>query len=516
MPASFRRTWSRGLPWAAALGLALIVAPVVANDWTSPSPSALPPAKRAPSAPQDAPQAPPWAGLMWAGPSSGPPAVPSANTCARPPQRFEVDGPPGAQDQFHGRIRPLAGSAGAARSEDRARLSSRSADLLSKAAPAAPVAGAAPAAAAPRLASPGFMPTPVPPVQPSVQPRPASEAVSAGVIDDNADFGEYLAYRARWGHLPKRELAVEARVRLDVRDGQGRPVPDATVSVFAAGRAQPLWARTDAGGHAWLMPQADMAGDVFEVQISKAGASTRVLWQRGQKDGLQARLDGTPLRPARLDLAFLVDATGSMGDEIDKLKRSMKAMADQIAQLPSRPDLCLALVAYRDRGDAFFIRGADFSNDLAGFQAALAQLQAAGGGDNPEAMNEALHTAVHRLSWRGEGTARMVVLVADAPPHLDYGAPQYDDDLRGALARGIKVFSVGASGLDPQGEYIMRQAAQFTGGRFVFLTYAEAARPSSGPGRETVHDVRNYSVETLDKLVVRLVSEELAQWPGKP
>jgi len=357
------------------------------------------------------------------------------------------------------------------------------------------------------------------PYQPPIQPRPATEPVSAGVIDDNADFGEYLAYRARWPQLQRRELAIDARVRLEVRDGQGRPVPDATVSVFAAGRAQPLWARTDAGGRAWLMPQADMAGDLFEVQVSKAGASTRVLWQRGQKDGLQARLDGRPgsaSGPARLDLAFLVDATGSMGDEIDKLKRSMKAIVDQIAQLPSRPDLCLALVAYRDRGDAFFIRGADFSNDLAGFQSALAQLQADAGGDNPEAMKEALHTAVHRLSWRGEGTARLVVLVADAPPHLDYGAPQYDDDLRGALARGIKVFSVGASGLDPQGEYILRQAAQFTGGRFVFLTYAEAARPSSGPGRETVHDVRNYSVETLDKLVVRLVSEELAQWPGKP
>ena len=85
--------------------------------------------------------------------------------------------------------------------------------------------------------------------------------------------------------------------------------------------------------------------------------------------------------------------------------------------------------------------------------------------------------------------------------------------MRGALARGIKVLAIGASGLNPQGEFIFRQAAQFTGGRFVFLTYAEATRPGSGPGRETVHDVRNYSVETLDKLVVRLVREEMTAWP---
>jgi hypothetical protein len=201
------------------------------------------------------------------------------------------------------------------------------------------------------------------------------------------------------------------------------------------------------------------------------------------------------------------------------LKRSMRAVADEIARLPSAPDVCYALVAYRDRGDAFFVRGADFSNDLGAFQSQLAQLQAGGGGDKPEALNEALHTAVHRLSWRGDAggsTARMVLLVADAAPHLDYGspphAPQYDQDAIAAVAKGIKLFAVGASGLEPEGEYIYRQAAQYTGGRFVFLTYAQAHNPSSGPGRETVHDVKNYSVETLDKLIVRLVREEMAGW----
>ena len=191
----------------------------------------------------------------------------------------------------------------------------------------------------------------------------------------------------------------------------------------------------------------------------------------------------------------------------------MRAVADQVARLPSTPDLCFALEAYRDRGDAFFVRGVDFTHDLDAFQTELGQLQANGGGDYAEALNEALHTAVHRLSWRGEGTSRMVVLVADAPPHLDYGQPWYDHDLRAAQGRGIKVFSVGASGLDPQGEHIFRQMAQFTGGRFVFLTYDRADDPRSGPGRATTHDVRNYSVETLDKLLVRLVSDELAAWP---
>jgi hypothetical protein len=510
----------RAAPLALAFLCSLAAAHALASEWLSPAPGSARPSGPRDDAPQEMRAA--WPGLIWAGPQAGPPPAPGATNCRRAPERFEVDGPPGYPPMARGRGAGAGGVRGAlgdrllaapapGRAEAAADAASEKSALARRDAPAAPPPFAE-AAAGKRPPATALVPP-----QPAPSPRrPADEAVAAGMVDDNADFGEFLAYRARWPQLAKRELAVADRVRLEVRDAAGRPVPDAVVAVYGGGRAQPLWARTDAGGRAWLMPQPDMAGELFEVQVSKGGSSTRVLWRRGQKDGLQARLDGSTPQPARLDLAFLVDATGSMGDEIDKLKRSMRAIAQQIAELPSRPELCLALVAYRDRGDAFFIRGVDFSNDLAGFQAALAQLQADGGGDYPEAMNEALHTAVHRLSWRGDGTARMVVLVADAPPHLDYGAPHYDEDLRGALARGIKVFSVGASGLDAQGEYVMRQAAQFTGGRFVFLTYADAARPSSGPGRETSHDVRNYSVETLDRLVVRLVSEEMAQWPGKP
>ncbi len=261
---------------------------------------------------------------------------------------------------------------------------------------------------------------------------------------------------------------------------------------------------------------AGITAGVLEVQVRKPTHDGELqgvaILKRGQRDQLQVRLDSAlPTQRARLDLVFLVDATGSMADEIDKLRSSMQAMADQIAQLPSRPLTCFALVAYRDRGDAFFVRAHDFTNDLTAFQQVLGGLRAGGGGDYPEAVNEALHTAVHRLSWRGDGATRLVVLVGDAPPHLDHGAPWYDDDMQGALARGIKLFAVGASGLDKSGEAVWRQLAQYTGGRFVFLTYAQAHHPASGPGRETVHDVSNYSVETLDKLVVRLVREELAR-----
>lgn len=494
---------------AAALAALLACAAAPAHDWTSPARSRAAPER--PAIEQDDPVAgaAAWTGLMWPGPRHGAPADPGATHCQVAPASFDVPGPPGLT-QSHPRPMRLGTT------RERAEATDKRAESSHRDAAGAPsLALAVPPARAVAQAAPAAPPAAAATVRPQLAAtQPTAEAVSAGMVDDNADFGEYQAFRERWRGVPRRDLVVRDRVLLDVRDDAGRPVPDARVEVLQRGRALPLWARTDAGGRAWLMPQADMPGRDFEVRVSQGGRSTEVAWQRGQRDMLQARLAGARPERARLDIVFAIDATGSMGDEIDKLKRSMRAVADDIARLPSRPDLCFGLVAYRDRGDAFFVRGADLTHDLGAFQSVLARLQAGGGGDYPEAMNEALHTAVHRISWRGEGTARIVILLADAPPQLHYGAPHYDDDVRGALARGIKIFGVGASGLDRQGELVMRQMAQATGGRFVFLTYDDARNPASGPGRETVHDVRNYSVETLDRLLVRLVAEEMARWPG--
>ena len=339
--------------------------------------------------------------------------------------------------------------------------------------------------------------------------------VTAGVTDDNAHFAEYLAFRQRT-QVAHRPRDITERYLLQVRDTAGRSVSDAEVRVQSP-NGQAMWARTDAGGQVWVSPNAfdSSRASTYQITVRKPGrfgpTQATAFLQRGQKSAMDVTLDAAPAQRAQLDLVFLIDATGSMGDEIDKLKSTLRTIANEVARLPAQPDLCFGLVAYRDKGDEYLIRSTDFTSDLGAFQGVLNQLQAGGGGDYPEAMNEALHDTVHKMSWRGNGTTRMVFLLADAPPHLDYGGPQYDDDMQAALGKGIKVFSVGASGLDKQGEYVQRQIAQYTGGKFVFLTYDQAHNPASGPGRETTHDVQNYSVDSLDRLIVRLVREDLAK-----
>ena len=447
-----------------------------------------------------------------------PPAFerPNAAHCHRPPSTREVPG--GGSEQAPSGWRSRRGEP-----EDMARELRSEARPMAKSAPAgsalADASRAAPASPPPPAvasAERAIAPSPWPQPQHAPQ-RPAHETVTAGMQDDNADFGEYLAYRQRHIGLAVRERDISERYLLEVTDSSGRPVHDAEVAVQRPGIAQPvMWARTDTAGRVWLHPRAFMAPSpnderTLGVAVRKGAMQARATLQRGQAQAVQVQLGApAPAQRPRLDLVFLIDATGSMGDEIAKLKGSMRAVAQQISQLPGQPDICYGLVAYRDRGDVFLTRSHDFTDDLGAFQQVLARVQAGGGGDTPEALNEALHETVHGLSWRADA-ARMVVLVADAPPHLDYGGPQYDRDMQAALSKGIKLFAVGASGLDPVGEYIYRPMAQYTAGRFVFLTYKDAANPASGPGTQTPHDVGQYSVQTLDRLIVRLVGDEMAR-----
>lgn len=468
--------------------------------------------------------------------------APSATHCARPLQTREVPGRPAGQAPStseyrheHGRL-AMAAPTGAGAAAPSAEAAAPGADVAGGPAPRPrPLPAPAAKAAAPTGASASTAPSspstraeasaaladaatsrfapPQRPGQPPMQvPPPQDPTVTAGMVDDNADFSGYLAFRNRT-RVEHRARDIRERYLLEVKDPRGRAVADAEVAVQApSGHA--MWARTDTAGRVWLHPNAfdPSRSAYYEVAVRKDGRESGARLSRGQKSAVEVVLDARPAPArARLDLVFLVDATGSMGDEIDKLKATLRGITAEVARLPSQPDLCLGLVAYRDKGDAFLLRSHDLTDDVGAFQGALNALRADGGGDYPEAMNEALHETVHNLSWRGDGATRLVVLLADAPPHLDYGGPYYDDDMQAALGKGIKVFSVGASGLDKQGEFIQRQIAQYTGGRFVFLTYAQAHNPASGPGRETVHDVKNYSVDTLDRLIVRLVSDELGK-----
>jgi Mg-chelatase subunit ChlD len=145
-----------------------------------------------------------------------------------------------------------------------------------------------------------------------------------------------------------------------------------------------------------------------------------------------------------IEAVFVLDTTGSMGGLIQAAKDKIWSIASTMAAAEPAPIIRMGLVAYRDRGDDYVTRVVDLSSDLDAIHAELFQLQANGGGDGPESVNQALHDALHRISWGQEPqTYRVVFLVGDAPPHMDYQDDvEYPETLALAQKRGIRVNAI--------------------------------------------------------------------------
>lgn len=81
-----------------------------------------------------------------------------------------------------------------------------------------------------------------------------------------------------------------------------------------------------------------------------------------------------------LDVLFLVDSTGSMADDIDRIKGTLLSISERIDNLPSRPDLRFGMVIYRDRGDAYVTRLYEFNSNVRQFLRTIEDVEASGGG----------------------------------------------------------------------------------------------------------------------------------------
>jgi len=354
------------------------------------------------------------------------------------------------------------------------------------------------------------------------EPEPTETiGLRAGSVADNVEWEAFLLYlqEAQAAGLDYSPLYVEGRRIIQVRTPDGQPVLDALIVVEDQDGTEVARMRTHADGRALFFPPApdgdavdqQQAAPSYTAVIEKDGVEQQV--DLGADLAVEVEMDVAPTAaPVLLDVQFLVDATGSMADEIERLKANMVSVADQISSLPGSPDVRFALTTYRDRGEEYVTRTVDFTGDVAAFTEELRAVVADGGGDEPEALNEGLQAALDETSWRRDAAVRLVFVVADAPPHLDYAdGPDYAPALVQAAGDGIKIFPVASSGANFQAELIFRQMAQYTSGRFVFLTYGA---DGVSPGDETQFNVDDYSVLSLDELIVKLVGDELTALTG--
>jgi len=204
-------------------------------------------------------------------------------------------------------------------------------------------------------------------------------------------------------------------------------------------------------------------------------------------------------------LSIVIDTTGSMADEIERIKNTLLRVTGKLRALQS-DFIRYGAVLYRDIGDVYLTKAHPFTKEISDFDRALQSVGAGGGGDGPESLNQGLAEAVG-MGWR-EGAAKVAFLNADAPSHMDYqGDVPYGDSAVKAIGKGIRVHSVAASGLDPVGTLVFRQTAQLTPGKFMFIEYGSKEESASSHG--VAGPVKS---NNLDDIVYDQIRNELMNW----
>ena len=339
--------------------------------------------------------------------------------------------------------------------------------------------------------------------------RAGAGVLTAGEVND---FGKWKL----WPDIAQKDLSEwrqhwqinpQERYSVQVITDDGFPVVGVPV-LLKDSRDSLLWqAQSDNTGKCELWNNLFAAAGekkVASLQAVVDGKTYAVSRPTVFHDGINSIRVRRPCQvPAVVDIAFVVDATSSMGDEIQYLQAELGDVIAQAKNSLAPSTIHLGSVFYRDAGDEYVTRKTDISPNIQQTLDFIHNQQADGGGDFPEAVDKALAVAMNDLTWTPDAKARLLFLILDAPPHED---PQVlaslQQSIRKAAAQGIRLIPVTASGIDKSTEYLMRAMALATNGTYVFLTN------DSGVGDAHIKPTTDkFDVELLNTLLVKLIAK---------
>ena len=341
-------------------------------------------------------------------------------------------------------------------------------------------------------------------------PRVAHGILTAGEVNDFAKWTQWtdLSEKALASLRDVWEIAPNGRHTLDLQTRAGLPIADAVVRLLRKDGTLLYQSRTDNTGKAELWTSLDhKAGDengTLRIEVEHGGQTYRVDRAKPFARSVNRLVLDVPCGSNDIvDVAFVVDATGSMQDEIDFLKAEMNDIIYRSKRIGDQLNFRFANVFYRDVGlnEEYTTRMMDFTRVLSTAVNFISEQRADGGGDTPEAVEVALDSAINHLSWSAEAHARVIFLVLDAGPHITPDVRQRMKVLsRQAAAKGIRIVPVAASGTDKATEYLMRSLALSTNGTYTFLT-----DHSGVGGAHMAPTTDHFDVETLNDVLVRIL-----------
>jgi hypothetical protein len=288
---------------------------------------------------------------------------------------------------------------------------------------------------------------------------------------------------------------------------QRSPVLGAEVKLYTK-KNKLIWkAITDNTGKAELWGELEETDrSISYITVGYKGEWEKIRRPTEFKEGINILTLDVPCDPFNMvDVAFVVDATGSMGDEIEYIKQDLNTVIYNSQNIYQDVALRYASVFYRDKGDAYVVKHKDFTNVLSEALVYIDEQSAGGGGDLPESVDVGLETAINELSWSLEARARLLFLILDAPAHTDAATIAKIRELTvKAAAKGIKIIPVAASGINKSGEYLMRSMALCTNGTYIFLT------DHSGIGNSHIEpSTDEYEVELLTDLLTTVIKNNM-------
>jgi len=330
--------------------------------------------------------------------------------------------------------------------------------------------------------------------------------LTAGEWNDNENWG-FFTNLVKNGTVEFPAYGVDPRNRIEVTiTGNDGVLPNEKVELLS-GKGDIIWsAKTDKNGKAYLFYSGDdkpenvrYGEQTSQVTVSDGGENTAE--GQGHSDGeatksVEFKAESKAVKYDKTEVMFILDTTGSMGDEISYLQKDFSSIAEEVGN----ENVTFSVNFYRDEGDDYVTRCNPFTSDIKEIRGLLNAEYADGGGDTPEAVAEILDETMTGNSW-SEDSNKIAFLIFDAPPHEDkeemiLGA------VKSAAEKGIHLVPVVASNSDRETELFGRAVAICTNSNYVFLTDDSGV---GGPHLEPI--IGDYDVELLHDIIVRNINE---------
>jgi hypothetical protein len=344
---------------------------------------------------------------------------------------------------------------------------------------------------------------------PEKKPSPSAQAglLTAGEVNDFSKWEFWTGIAARDLATYSEFWAIKPEERYTIQLENSMHNPIVNVKVRLLNNNDIIWqARTDNTGKAelWANPYTKHQTEINELSIeveyeNKIHKLTNI---KKFQDGINfLKIEAECNYPKNIDIAFVVDATGSMDDELDYLKAELADIIHKVKDSLPDFDLKVSVLFYRDVNDDYLTRHIDFTSDVDILVSYISTQIASAGGDTPEAVDAALEQTLNNMSWRENTLSKMLFLILDAPPHhTDNSRESLLSSISQFSEMGVRIIPLACSGMGKSTEYLMRSYSLLTNGTYLFLT------DDSGIGGKHIEPTTDeYTVKLLNDLLFRTI-----------